>query len=121
MNIKIKATNVNLSEEIKNYLEKRVEAVSKMIDINNPTLLIEAELGRANGRHQSGDIFKAEVNLTYEGEQFRAVAETGDLYSAIDKMRDSIVDELRSFKGKRHSLLKRGGARIKGFIKRFYR
>jgi len=121
MRLNTKATNITLTPDIQEYLEKRVEAIGKIIDLNNPTLLIETELARTTEHHQSGDIFMAEINLTYEGEHFRAVSETGDLYSAIDDMRDEIVKSLRSFKGKKRSLLRRGGASIKSFIKKFYK
>ncbi|MBI2474381.1 MAG: ribosome-associated translation inhibitor RaiA [Candidatus Taylorbacteria bacterium] len=121
MRLNTKGTNISLTPEIQDYLEKRIEAVGKMIDLDNPTLIIDAELGRTTGHHQSGDIFKAEINIAYDGEHWRAVSEGSDLYSAIDDMRDEIVEELRSYKGRRRSLLKRGGASIKAFIKKFYR
>src|SRR3989344_5154226 len=81
MRLNTKATNITLTPDIQEYLEKRVEAIGKIIDLNNSTLLIETELARTTEHHQSGDIFMAEINLTYEGEHFRAVSETCDIVS----------------------------------------
>ena len=46
-----------------------------------------------------------------------ASAEHEDLYSAIDEVRDDIVRDLRSKKGKRLSYIRRSGARVKDMVK----
>jgi ribosomal subunit interface protein len=121
MQRKIKTTNINLDPSIEEYLDKRLGAIEKLIDCSNPTLLVEIELAKTTNHHQSGDIFRAELNLTIDGEHFRAEAERIDLNSAIDMMRDEILNELRSYKGKRQSLIKRSGAKVKAFLRRFYK
>lgn len=121
MRRKIKTSNLNLNPGIEEYLDKRLEAIEKIVDVSNPTLLAEIELARTTRHHQSGDIFRAELNLALDGEQFRAEAESADLNSAIDAMKDEILNELRSYKGRRQSLLKRSGAQIKLFLKKFYK
>lgn len=121
MRRKIKTTNISLSPSIEDYLDKRLGAIEKLIDTNNPTLLADIELGRTTKHHQSGDIFRAELNLTIDGDSFRAVSEKADLNSAIDEMKDEIVNELRSYKGRRQSLIKRSGARIKALLRKFYK
>lgn len=121
MRRKIKTTNVVLNPNIEEYLDKRLEAVEKLIDSSNPTVLIEIELARTTKHHQSGDIFRAEINITINSNSFRAVAEKSDLMSAIDQMKDEIINELRSYKGKRMSLIRQSGAKIKALLKRFYR
>src|SRR3989344_2097170 len=121
MKRKIKTTNISIDSNIEDYLDKRLEAIEKLIDPENPTLLIEIELGRTSKHHQSGDIFRAEINLTIDGDSFRAVAEKSDLMSAIDQIKDEIANELRSHKGRRQSLIKRSGARIKALLRKFYK
>lgn len=121
METKIKTTDLELNEDLKNYLEKRLEAIGKMVDLNNPTLLAEVELARTTEHHQTGDIFKAELNLSIDGQRFRAVAERLDISTAIDEMRDQIIHELRTYKGKKQSLIKRGGAKLKMLLRKFYK
>ena len=121
MKKKIKTTNISLSQDIEDYLDKRLQAIEKLIDPLNPTLLAEIEIGKTTQHHQSGDILRAELNLTIDGESIRAVSEKSDLLSAIDEMKDEIINELRSYKGKRQSLIKRSGAKIKALLRRFYK
>ncbi len=121
MQIKIKATGIILNPDIEKYLEKRLESLGKITDFSNSAVLAEVELGRTTSHHQSGDIFRAELNLTMDGRHFRTEAEKDDLNSAIDEMKDEMADALRSFKGKKISLFRRGGARIKQLLRKFYR
>ena len=121
MKYKIKATGINLSGDINDYLDKRLQSIEKLIDINNPTLLVEVELGRTTRHHQSGDFFRAEINLSIDGRSFRAVSEKESLDSAIDEIRDEMANVLRSYKGKQQSLFKRSGARIKEVLRKFYK
>ena len=85
---KIKTTNIILDSNIEDYLDKRLEALEKFVDSSNPTFLAEVELGRTTKHHQSGDIFRAEINITIDGNAFRAVSERPDLMTAIDDMKD---------------------------------
>ena len=121
MNKKIKATGINLNPEIEIYLDERLQTIDKMVGSSGQNILCEIELGKTTAHHQTGDIFRAEINLSVGGDQFRAEAESSDLNSAIDKMKDEIANALRSFKGKRQSLVKRGGARIKELLREFYK
>jgi ribosomal subunit interface protein len=121
MNIKIKTTNININSETEDYLRKKLDSFSKMIDVSNPTLLIEVELAKTTSHHQSGDVFKAEVNMIIDGNQFRAVSEKNDLNSSIDEVKDEMLKALGSYKGKKQSLLKRSGAKLKDLLRRFYK
>lgn len=117
MRINLKATNISLTPEIEVYLDKRLSALDKLIDITDPALKIDAELARTTKHHQSGDIFMAEVTLHSGKDVFRAVSERSDLFSAIDGVKDELTQSLRSYKGRRLSLLRRGGQRIKQMIR----
>jgi ribosomal subunit interface protein len=120
MQIKTKATNIVLNSEIEDYLSKKIDSVSKILT-DNDNLLFEVELGRTTNHHQTGDIFRAEINLSFDGNHFRAESENADLYSAIDEARDDISNALRSFKNKKKTWVKRSGAKLKDFIRKFYK
>jgi ribosomal subunit interface protein len=78
------------------------------------------EIGKTTGHHKTGDLFKSEITLHIGGKVFRASAEKEDLYSAIDVVTEEVAEELRSFKNKRKSLIRRGASKIKSIIKGFY-
>lgn len=121
MRINYKGTNIVLSDEMKEYFEKRILGLKKIIDFDNPTLFLAVELGKTTNHHQHGDVFRAEVNLEVDGQMYRAVSEREDLYTAIDEVKDELTLELTKQKGRRMSLIRRGGQKLKGLLKGFYR
>jgi ribosomal subunit interface protein len=120
MRLNLKATNITLSDDIRSYLEKRLSNLGKLIDTDDPAVLIDVELGRTTKHHQSGDIFFAEINIHRGKEAFRAVSNRPDLNSAIDDMHDEIAGELLSWKGKKKSFSRRGAQIAKAILKRSY-
>ena len=117
MDINIKATNIKLTPDISDYLDKRFRTLSKYINHEDTSVLLSVEVGKTTDHHLSGDIFRAEINLHISGADFRAVSEQGTLYSAIDDAKDEMTRELRRHKRKRLHLMRRGGARVKAFIR----
>lgn len=112
----IKTTNTKLTQEILNYLDKRLESVEKLIDPKDTSAIFDIEIGKTSKRHQSGSIFRAEINLHIAGKQLRAVSEEETLFNAIDKVEKEIVKEVNRFKGRQRRLLRKGGNAIKSFI-----
>ena len=117
MRLNLKGTNTELTPDIREYLDKRLVSLSKLIDLEDPAVLLDVELGRTTRHHQTGDVFRAEINIHRGSETFRAVAETESLTAAIDLMRDEIAGELTSGKGKKQSLLRRGGLMAKQLLR----
>lgn len=119
MNINIKATNIELTEAISQYIDEKIKSIEKFIDVSdqaNARAVIE--VGKTTKHHHSGeDIFKAEINLSINGKYFRAVSEQGTLYAAIDDIKDEMIREVKSYKGKQRALFRKGGAAIKNLIK----
>ncbi|MBP7846441.1 MAG: HPF/RaiA family ribosome-associated protein, partial [Candidatus Pacebacteria bacterium] len=82
-------------------------------------VICEVEIGRTTKHHNSGDIFKAEINLTQPGsKQVYAMAEEVDLYTAIDVVRDEAERVIVSKKTKDSTLFRRGAAQVKNLLKR---
>ena len=121
MKYNINTTDFSLTPAISEYLDKRISHLDKFI---NPSLeesiMCYVEVGKTTEHHKTGDLFRAEITLHIGGKVFRATSEKEDLYSAIDEVGDEITQELKAFKGKRNSLIKRGGAKIKSIIKGLY-
>lgn len=109
-----KGNHMDITPAIQEYLDKRLSGVEKFLDEN---AIVEAELGKISNHHRSGDIFKAEFNVTVKGDFVRAVAEKEDLYSAIDVAREELFDILSSRKDKRQTLWKRGSQKIKDMLR----
>ena len=113
MNINIKATNIELSPDIRAYLDKRLSSVADFVDKRAPASVCDVEVGKTTRGQRHGDIFRAEINIEMDGVFFRATTEEESLNAAIDKVKDEILRELRRHKRKEVHLLRRGGARLK--------
>ncbi len=122
MTINIKATNTELTPAISTYVEEKVLGLDKFIVADDPeSVLANVEIGLNTKHHQSGKIYRAEINLHIGGKYIRAVSEQEDLYAAIDDMRDQVSREITSFRNKKRDLFRRGGAVVKDFLKGFKR
>jgi putative sigma-54 modulation protein len=122
MKINIKATNIDLTEAIRLYVEKKLRKVEKkLIDPNDTSALCDVEVGMTTRHHQSGDIFRAEYNLSIAGDFVRVEAEKTDLYAAIDKAQNELYRALRSRKNKKRVKERKWGKKLKDFVHKFKR
>lgn len=119
MNIKITTNHIDIGPEIEEYVSKKLSSLGKFLDHDGA--LCEVELGKTTMHHKSGEIYRAEVNISYKGKQFYVVSEKDDLYAAIDEMRDEAERVVVSRKKKYIRLFRRGASKIKNLIKRFYK
>ena len=117
MRINIKATGIELTPAISEYVNKKVGALGKYL--NNKDIVAQVEVGRNTRHHKTGEVFMAEVHLTGAGLDLYAVSEHSDLYAAIDLVKDEIARSAVQQKGKRETLARRGAKIIKGMMKGF--
>ncbi len=116
LNKRIKATNMELTDAISNYVHKKVDVLMKFIE-PDVDALAEIEIGRTTNHHHKGDVYKAEMNLTVGKDNFQIVMIESDLYAAIDKMKDRIVQDVKRSKRKRLHLFKRGHQKLKDILR----
>lgn len=118
MRINIKTTNIELTTALSAYVEEKLRSVEKFAMAHkSETPTAEVEIGKTTAHHQSGDVFRAEVNMIVRGKHFRATSEKDDLYAAIDDMRNELVRELNSYKDKSRTLVRRGAGMIKDMLR----
>jgi ribosomal subunit interface protein len=114
----IKATALELTPAIKDYLEAKVLMIDKFVDSSAGGVLADVELAKTTGHHHlQGEIFKAEINLQANGNFYRASVTEEDLYAAIDKMKDEIIRQITEKKSKKQTLFKKGARRLKGLLR----
>lgn len=116
MNINIKATNMELTEAINDYVNKRLSAVEKFIK-EDGNAIIRAEVAKTTNHHKQGDIFRAEFNIEISGIKFYTFSEKADLYNAIDEAKDEIISQISKSKDRQKTLFKRGAISIKKMLK----
>jgi ribosomal subunit interface protein len=117
MNLNLKTTNISLSQENRDYFEKKLMMLDKLVDFSRDNVFVYAELAKTSNHHRSGDIFRAEVNMQLGGRKIYAAAEKENLYAAIDEVKDQLEQEIKTSKDKRISLIKRGARAVKNMLR----
>lgn len=116
MKINIKTTGITITPSISEYVDKRFQTLEKFFE-NDSTVRFDLELAKTTNHHKNGDIFKAEVHIVAKNKNIYTVAETDDLYSAIDNVRDETLRDVKNSNAKIRSLIRKGGAKIKSILR----
>src|SRR3989344_5992839 len=117
MKINIKATGIELTQAISDYVHKKVSSIEKYINKEHVDTVAQVEVGKSTHHHKAGNIFRAEVRIIGGGLDLYAVSEKEDLYAAIDLVKDEIVQSLLQSKGKRETLARKGALMMKSVMK----
>jgi putative sigma-54 modulation protein len=120
MQIQLKATGIELTPAIKDYAEKKISSLEKFFG-ESEGILAAVEVGKTTAHHRSGDVYRAEVSIRVSGVNHYAAAEKDDLYAAIDEVKDEVAREIVKAKGRKQTLIRRGGAKIKNLLRRLGR
>ncbi|MFA6392575.1 MAG: ribosome-associated translation inhibitor RaiA [Candidatus Paceibacterota bacterium] len=116
MSINIKATNMELTGAISDYVNKKIESISRYVGADKE-MIIYVEVGKTTKHHKQGDYFKAEFDVSVDGEKFFTDSEKSDLYKAIDDAKDEVIKKIKNYKNKKETLFKRGAISVKKMIK----
>lgn len=97
MKLQIKATKTTLTPAIKQFIEDKLESLSKFLK-SEDKMHVELEVDK---KHHSGLIFRAEIDIQPHGHY--AEARGNDLYEAFDLVVPKIKEQLAKQKDKRLS------------------
>jgi ribosomal subunit interface protein len=120
MRIQTKATNTTLTPSIENYIAKKVEGLERLIRQSDSSASLSVEVARTTEHHKKGDIFRAEFNLHTKEGDFHAVSERKDIYTALDEVKDELLDAFKTKKGKKMRLIRKGQLKVKEVVRQFY-
>jgi len=113
--INTKTTNITVTPALEALLIQKFEPLGRLLD-DRVESWCEVELEKI-AEHQSGRIYRAEVNLSMGGKLFRTEATEDQIEKAIDEARNELKNELLRDHGRRQSLWKRGARTIKRILK----
>lgn len=116
MDITFKYNNLPDVHGLSDLVEQKLQSLNKYLS-GKDSVLCEAEFEKV-APQQNGQIHRFEINLTVDGELFRAEATEDSFEKAIDEVRDELSKELRRTKSKRDTLAKKAGRAIKGLMGR---
>lgn len=120
MKIVIKTTNLELSQELRDYIQEKINSLEKFAKVfqgknyyngffskGKPRAEVWVEVGRTTKHHQKGNIFRAEAQMHLSGKSLRAESERNDLKLAITEVKDELQRELKKYKGKTEAVAQR--------------
>jgi ribosomal subunit interface protein len=110
-----KATNLEITTKIQSLLDQKFLKLEKFIAKHSDTKC-DVALERITD-HQSGKIFRAEINLYHGGKMYRAESTEEQIEQAIDTIRDDLRRELRRENDKKQSMFRKGGRSIKRMLR----
>ena len=116
MNINIKATNIELTSSVNDYVNKRLSSIEKFVK-EGEDIAIYVEVGKTTNHHKQGDVFRAEVSIKISGNKFYTFSEKEDLYVAIDDAKEEIIRQIKNNKDRKQTLFKRGSTSVKKMLK----
>ncbi len=119
MKINIKATNIELTKSIREYLEKKLSLVDlKLISPEDTSAICDVEVEKTTNHHKKGeDIFRAEFNLHVGNIFIRSESSQNNLYAAIDDAKDELFQSLRSKKNKKQDTGRKKMSKIKRLLR----
>jgi len=104
MKIIIKATNLELTPTIEEYIHQKINGLDKFLgNMDRGTIEARVEVGRTTKHHQKGYIFRAEANLRLSGQLLRVEAEELELRTALDRVKDGLQREIKKYRGRQEA------------------
>lgn len=114
VNITYKFHDYEDAKALTGLVESKLAMLQKFTTPDS-SVLCEVEFEKIPS-HQSGKIFRFEVNATIDGKLYRADALETSFEKAIDEVRSELDKELRRAKDKDTSLLRRAGSKLKSSL-----
>lgn len=119
MDIRIKATNYELTPETENYLGERLKSLEKFIGADLDVVRCEVELGRDAGRPRHGaNIWFAEISIIVPGrDRVYARNNSESVNGAIDDVKEEVERKLLRERKLHRRIFRKGGAVLKRIMR----
>jgi len=107
MRITIKTKDIEQSEALNSFIEKKFETLKKFIDvlkredeIGKTLAEVVVEVEKETKHHRKGDIFLVKAQISLPGRILVAVEKAEDVFQAVDKTKDELKMEIEKYKVK---------------------
>lgn len=110
----IKNREAEIPSDLDAYIRKRIGKLEKFLeDVDSSLIEATVEIGKLSGRHRQGEIYRVSVNLKLPRKSFHWESSAENLPAAIDSAQEELEAEIKKFKTKKETLLKRGSRSLK--------
>jgi putative sigma-54 modulation protein len=116
MNFIVKSKEIEISQDLNFYVEKRIGKLEKFLrGVDSDLIEADVEFEKAVGRQRQGEIFQLNVNLKFPGKFFRSEVTGDNLFAIVDNAEEELEAEIQKYKTKKETLFRRGARSIKKF------
>lgn len=103
MQLNIKATNLELTDAIRDCAQKKVDMLEKFMQISgapqNPIAYVVVEK-LTGDHHKKGKVFRCELQFDLGSQLLRVEKISVDMYKSIEKVKDEMERQLIRYKKK---------------------
>jgi ribosomal subunit interface protein len=118
MDIRIKATNFEMTSTAKAYLDERLATIERHLGSDAAVARVEVEVGREAAHSHNGENWFAEVQIRIPGGNYaRVVGKGTSVNVAIDDAKDEVLRKMRTSKKEKSGFLKKSGAALKRLLR----
>ncbi|MBI2459170.1 MAG: ribosome-associated translation inhibitor RaiA [Parcubacteria group bacterium] len=100
MQLNIKATNLELTDNLRAYAQQKMDMLDKYLG-KLKVINAHLEISKTTNHHLKGEIYCAEVNLDLPGDFLRVEKTEKSLFKAIDKVKDHLEVVIKKYKEKK--------------------
>jgi len=101
MKILIQATDLELTEPLKVYIEKKMSSLAKFLnEFEEDSIQTKIEVARSTRHHRRGNVYHVDANLSFPGKLIRAEKDDIDVRAAVDAVKDKLQREIKRYKTK---------------------
>jgi len=100
MRIDIKATDLDLTPAIREYIETKIGSLDhflKRFEVDNE-IMVFVEIARTTHHHKGGAVFYAEASFSMGKKLLRADHSDWDIRVAINEVKDRLQQEIKKYK-----------------------
>lgn len=119
MDIRIKATDYEMTPEVADYLDHKIASLGKHLGGSQDVARIEVELGRdAGGQRHGNNMWFAEIRVVIPGDEpVYARNNSESVNGAIDDVKEEAERQLRKRKHASMSYIRKSGAMLKRLMR----
>ncbi|MDO8548293.1 MAG: ribosome-associated translation inhibitor RaiA [bacterium] len=115
MNYNLKGTGIDITDELRGYVEKKLELHTDKFLSNDTTAHADVELEYQELRH--GEHYRAEFTLEASGILYRAESWGVTLHEAVDLALAELQKELRRNKKMKLKMFRHTAVKVKEFLR----
>lgn len=111
MKITIKTKNIELTQALRVWVEKKLNSLGKFVSVfqeeeyfdlffgkGKPNVEMWVEIGKESFHHRKGLVYRAEAQLRFPKESLRAESLSEDLRVAITDVKDELQRQIKRYK-----------------------